>query len=141
MSVKISVQELVASGAHFGHHTRRWNPKMEPYIFGQKDGVHIFDLIVSKKMLEEALEHLTKTVREGKKVLFLGTKKQVKEKIIEVAKATNSFFVNERWLGGTLTNFDQIKRSTRKLNDLKAGKEKEEFKNRTKKERLLIDRE
>lgn len=141
MAVKISVQELVASGAHFGHQTKRWNPKMAEYIYGDKDGIHIFDLIKSKKLLEEALDVLAKSAKEEKKVLFVGTKKQVKDKIKDVASQTNSFYVNERWLGGTLTNFEQIKKSIKKLNDLKKGREEGEFKSRTKKERLLIDRE
>lgn len=138
---EVSLEELVSTGAHFGHQVKRWNPKIKPFIYSEKDGVHIFDLIKTKEMLESALEHLKKKAKEGKVILFVGTKKQVKEKIKEVANKTGSFYVNERWLGGILTNFDQIKKSTQKLKDLKTSLQGGEFNNRTKKERLLIQRE
>lgn len=137
----ISLKTLIESGAHFGHQARRWNPKMKPYIYGVNDGVHIFDLIKTKEKLEEALVALKKAVKEGKKIVFVGTKKQVKEKIKEVGLATNSFYVNERWLGGTLTNFEQIKRSIQKLSDMKKKWSEGGYKSYTKKERLLIERE
>ncbi|KKQ98599.1 MAG: 30S ribosomal protein S2 [Candidatus Woesebacteria bacterium GW2011_GWA1_39_12] len=126
MTTKVSLKELVSAGAHFGHQVKRWNPKMAPYIYGEKDGVHIFDLTKSK---------------EGKTILFVGTKKQVKDKLAEIAEEAGSFYVNERWLGGTLTNFDQILKSVKKLQELKSGMERGDFNDRTKKERLLIDRE
>lgn len=137
----ISLKKLIEAGAHFGHQTKRWNPKMEEFLYGEKEGVHIFDLIKTKELLEEALEFVKSSVKEKKVVLFVGTKKQVKDKIEEVAKATNSFYVNERWLGGTITNFPQIKRTAQKLVDLKKGFEQGEYKDRTKKEKLLIQRE
>lgn len=141
MADAVSLKELIASGAHFGHQSRRWNPKMKPYIYGAKDGVHIFDLIKTREKVEEALEVLKKASREGKDILFVGTKKQAKDKVREVAKATSSFYVTERWLGGILTNFDQIKHSCQKLTNLKKGMDAGEYKERTKKERLLIQRE
>ncbi len=141
MTLQISLEELIQSGAHFGHQSRRWNPKMSQYIYGVKDGIHIFDLIKTKEKLAEALEAIRQYSKEGKTIVFVGTKKQAKEKVKKVALSTNSFYVNERWLGGTLTNFDQIKKSVYKLSDLKAKKEKGDFKSFTKKERLLIDRE
>lgn len=137
----ISLKKLIEAGAHFGHQTKRWNPKMEEFLYGEKEGVHIFDLIKTKELLLEALDFLTKASKEGKTILFVGTKKQVKDKIKEVAKETESFYINERWLGGILTNFAQIKKTTSKLTDLKKGFETGEFKTRTKKERLLIEKE
>lgn len=137
----VSLKELIESGAHFGHQVRRWNPKMGEFIYGEKDGVHIFDLTKTKTKLEEALEFLKKASAAGKSILVVGTKKQAKEKVKEAANAAGVYYVNERWLGGTLTNFDQIKRSLRSLNDLKTGLDKGEFARRTKKEKLLIERE
>lgn len=141
MSIQVSLEELVKAGAHFGHQSRRWNPKMAEYIYGEKDGVHIFDLTQTKTLLEEALTFLTEAAKEGKSILFVGTKKQAKEKVAEVAKASGSYYVNERWLGGTLSNFEQIKKSIRKLADLKKGLSSGEFNGYTKKERLLLERE
>ena len=141
MATKVSLKELVSAGAHFGHQVKRWNPKMAPYIYGEKDGVHIFDLTKTKEKLEEALDVLKLASKEGKTILFVGTKKQVKDKLAEIAEEAGSFYVNERWLGGTLTNFDQILKSVKKLQELKSGMERGDFNDRTKKERLLIDRE
>jgi len=139
--VKVSLKGLVTSGAHFGHQTRRWNPKMGEYLYGAQDGVHVFDLIKTKERLDEALELLSNLKKEGKNILFVGTKRQVNEKVKEVAKETDSFFVTERWLGGTLTNFDQIRSTTRKLADMKKKLEAGEYKDRTKKERGVLQRE
>ncbi|OGM61009.1 30S ribosomal protein S2 [Candidatus Woesebacteria bacterium RIFCSPLOWO2_01_FULL_39_10] len=138
---EVSLKELISAGAHFGHQTRRWNPKMKPYLYDAKEGVHIFDLAQTKIKLEEALEVLKKYAKEGKSILFVGTKKQAKEMVRELAEGTGSFYVNERWLGGALTNFDYIKRSTKKLQELKAGLAEGKFNDRTKRERLLIERE
>jgi len=137
----VSLEELVKSGAHFGHQSRRWNPKMAEYLYGEKDGIHIFDLTKTKEKLDEALDFLKQASKEGKTILFLGTKKQAKDKLTEVAKEAKVFYINERWLGGTLSNFEQIKKSVRKLSDLKSGMAKGEFNQNTKKERLLIERE
>lgn len=139
--VEVSLKELIQTGAHFGHQTRRWNPKMNEYIYGDKDGVHIFDLTKTKENLEEALVALKKASHEEKSILLLGTKKQAKEQVRETALEAGCFYVNERWLGGTLTNFEQIRSSIQKLADLKKGRETGEFSDRTKKERLLIDKE
>jgi small subunit ribosomal protein S2 len=98
--VTVSLDELLDSGAHFGHQTRRWNPKMEEYLYGQENGVHIFDLTKVKPLIEEALEFITRSVKEGKTILILGTKKQVKEKVASVAESVGIPYVNERWLGG-----------------------------------------
>lgn len=141
MGIKVSAEELLKGGAHFGHQARRWNPKMKPYLYGIQDGVHVFDLIKTKKNLEEALELLEEKAGKGEKVLILGTKKQVKDKVKEVAEKVNCFYVNERWLGGTITNFDQIKISLTKMDEMKDKMKNREYDSFTKKERLLIDRE
>ena len=139
--VTVSLDELLDSGAHFGHQTRRWNPKMEEYLFGSENGVHIFDLTKVKPLIEEALEFLTRSVKEGKTVLLLGTKKQVKDKIAEVAERVGIPYVNERWLGGTISNFPQMQRSLKKMEEMKENMTSGFYNKYTKKERLLIDRE
>lgn len=141
MAVEVSLKKLLETGAHFGHQSRRWNPKMEPYLYTVQDGVHVFDLVKTKKLLDEALEALKNAGSVGKAILIVGTKRQAKEKVAEVAKSTGIFSVTERWLGGTLTNFEQMKKSTRKLTEMKAKMEAGEYKSYTKKERLLIERE
>lgn len=139
--VTVSLEDLMDAGAHFGHQTRRWNPKMKKYIYGAEDGVHIFDLTITKPLIEEALEFLSKSTKEGKKILVLGTKKQIKEKVAEVCEKIGVPYVNERWLGGTISNFDQIKRSIKKMEDIKEGLATGVYAKYTKKERLLLDRE
>ena len=139
--VKVSLEKLLETGAHFGHQARRWNPKMEEYLYGIQDGVHVFDLVKTKAALEEALEFLKKAQGEGKIILLLGTKKQAKEKIIEIGKETGCPFVSERWLGGTFSNFGQIKKSLKKLSDMKKASLSGEYNKFTKKERILLDRE
>src|SRR5687767_10150152 len=139
--VNISLEDLLESGAHFGHQSRRWNPKMEEYIYGSDNGVHIFDLTKTKPLLEEALEFVTTSVKEGKTILLLGTKKQIKDKVAEVAKEADIPYVNERWLGGTVSNFGQMQKSIRKMEDMKENVVTGFYNKFTKKERLLIDRE
>lgn len=139
--INISLDELIESGAHFGHQTKRWNPKMEEYLYGQEEGVHIFDLTKTKPLIEEALGFLAKSVKEGKKVLILGTKKQIKDKVAETATKVGMPYVNERWLGGTISNFSQIKRSIDKMEEMKENLATGFYNKYTKKERLLIDRE
>lgn len=141
MTVKVSAEELLERGAHFGHQSKRWNPKMGQYLYGEEGGVHVFDLIKTKALLEEALEFLKNAAKEKKSILFVGCKKQAQEKTREVAEITGSSYFAERWLGGTLTNFDQIKKSIKKLADMKEKMTNGEYASFTKKERLLIDRE
>ena len=141
MTIKVSAEELLERGAHFGHQSKRWNPKMGQYLYGEEGGVHVFDLIKTKKLLEEALEFLKNAAEEKKSILFVGCKKQAQEKTREVAEITGSSYFTERWLGGTLTNFDQIKKSIKKLSDMKEKMTNGEYTSFTKKERLLIDRE
>lgn len=141
MKVKISLEDLLKSGAHFGHQTKRWNPKMEEYLYGSENGVHVFDLIKTKSSLEVALEFLVKAKKEGKSILLIGTKKQIKDKVAEVATEINLPYVNERWLGGTISNFEMIKRSIKKMEEMQSNKMAGFYNKYTKKERLLIDRE
>ncbi len=142
MAVKISLDELLDAGAHFGHQARRWNPKMAPYLYGIQEGVHVFDLTKTKEELEKALDFLAQCQKEGKVVLFLGTKKQSRDKAKEVAIALGQPYVTERWLGGIITNFDAMKRSIDKMADMKAKMAAGEYAGKyTKKEILLIERE
>ncbi len=139
--VTVSLEDLINAGAHFGHQTKRWNPKMDEYLYGSQDGVHLFDLTKTKPMLEEALEFLSNSKKEGKTILLLGTKKQVKEKIALVAEELNLPYVNERWLGGTLSNFNQMQHSLKKMEEMQTNMMSGAYNKFTKKERLLIDRE
>lgn len=141
MVSKISLEKLIQGGAHFGHQVRRWNPKMEEYIYGSQKNVHLFDLTKTKTCLEEALGVIKKYSKEGKRILIVGTKKQIKDKVRDVALECGVYFVNERWLGGTLSNFDQIKKSAIRLEKMKAGMASGEYLKNTKKEKLLIERE
>lgn len=140
-NIKVSLEDMIDAGAHFGHQTKRWNPKMGEYIYGEEGGVHIFDLTKTKPLIEEALAFLTKSVKEGKKILILGTKKQIKEKVAEIAQKSGVAYVNERWLGGTISNFPQIKRSITKMEEMREDLTSGAYSKYTKKERLLIDRE
>ncbi len=113
--LSIGVKELLEAGVHFGHQTRRWNPKMKRYIFDARNGIHIIDLSKTLQQLEAACDFLENTVRQGGHILFVGTKKQAQEAVKESAKTCGQFYVTERWLGGTLTNFNTIKRSIGRL--------------------------
>ena len=137
----VSTKKLLEHGAHFGHQTRKWNPKMNKYIFGSKNGVHIIDLTLTASKLQEAYLALKKIVADGGKVLFVGTKSQVKEVIKEEALRSGSFYVVNRWLGGTLTNFKTIQKRIRYLNDLKTMEEDGSFDNMPKKEAVLLRKE
>jgi len=141
MAIKISLEDLLESGAHFGHQVRRWNPKVKEFVYGEQDGVHIFDLVKTKESLEIALAEITKTIQEGKTILLLATKKQAKDKALEIGKETGISIVTERWLGGTITNFNQIKKSLDKLADIKEKLINGYYAKYTKKERVLIERE
>jgi small subunit ribosomal protein S2 len=116
--ISIGVKELLDSGVHFGHQTKRWNPKMKQFIFDSRNGIHIIDLSKTLKQLETACDFLAATCRKGGQVLFVGTKKQAQEAVRESAKACGQFYVTERWLGGTLTNFATIKRSIARMKQI-----------------------
>ncbi len=136
-----SIEEMLKAGMHFGHRTSRWHPKAAPFIFGQRNGVHIIDLAKSRKLLEEAMKYIKKTISEGKTILFIGTKTQVKKKMKTVCIEIGMPYIVEKWLGGCLTNFIVIKKSIKKYNDLIAQKKDGKLEKYTKKERLEIDRE
>lgn len=138
---KITLKDLLEAGCHFGHQSRRWNPKMKPYLYTVREGVHVFDLVKTKEGLEEAAAFAKATAAKGETIIFVGTKRQAKAVIKEEAKKAGMPFVDERWLGGTITNWAQVKKSIDKLKDLKTKKEADEFKKYTKKENILIDRE
>jgi small subunit ribosomal protein S2 len=116
--LSIGIKELLDSGVHFGHQTKRWNPKMKPFIFDARNGIHIIDLSKTLTQLETACDFLATTVRKGGKVVFVGTKKQAQQCIKETAKECGQFYVVERWLGGTLTNFNTIKSSIKRLKEI-----------------------
>lgn len=140
-TVGVDLEKLLEVGAHFGHQAKRWNPKMAEYLYGVSDGVHVFDLVKTKEKLEEALKVLKEAKKNKKIVLFIGTKKQAQEKVKEVAQATNSHYIIQRFLGGTFTNFEQVRKSIKKLDDLNTKMANGEFAAYTKKEKLLISRE
>jgi len=114
----IGIKELLDAGVHFGHQTKRWNPKMKPFIFDARNGIHIIDLSKTEAQLEAALTYLGNAVRKGGKILFVGTKKQAQQCVKETAKETGQMFVVERWLGGTLTNFATVKTSIKRLKEI-----------------------
>ncbi|MDY4972430.1 MAG: 30S ribosomal protein S2, partial [Erysipelotrichaceae bacterium] len=114
----VSMRKLLENGVHFGHQTRRWNPKMKPYIYTAKNGVHIIDLALTQEAIEKAYAALKEITENGGKVLFVGTKKQAQTAVLEEALRSGSFYVNQRWLGGTLTNFRTIQKSIKKLLDI-----------------------
>ena len=116
--LSIGIKELLDSGVHFGHQTKRWNPKMKPFIFDARNGIHIIDLSKTLVQMETACDFLGTTVRKGGKVVFVGTKKQAQQCIKETAKECGQFYVVERWLGGTLTNFNTIKSSIKRLKEI-----------------------
>jgi small subunit ribosomal protein S2 len=116
--ISIGIKELLEAGVHFGHQTKRWNPKMKPFIFDARNGIHIIDLSQTVKQLENACTFLADTVRKGGQVIFVGTKKQAQEAVKEAAKVCGQFHVTERWLGGTLTNFNTVRRSLGRLKQI-----------------------
>src|SRR5450432_4790103 len=134
-------QQLLDAGVHFGHLRKKWNPKMLPYIFAEKKGIHIIDLNKTTESLQEVSGLLKQIARSGKKIMFVGTKKQAKEIVAEAAKKINMPFVTERWLGGMLTNFSTIRKSIKKMQSIEKMETDGTFENITKKERLQLTRE
>lgn len=141
MSSEVSVKDLLEAGCHFGHQISRWNPKMRPYIFTTKGGVHILDLEQTLLTLQKGCQFISDIVSLGGSVLFVGTKNQARPIIEEEAKRSGQFFVNSRWLGGLLTNFKTIKASIERLYSLEKLAESPDFEKYTKKERLTVERE
>ncbi|MCF8259629.1 MAG: 30S ribosomal protein S2 [Melioribacteraceae bacterium] len=138
---KLEITQLIEAGAHFGHLTRRWNPKMKPYIFMEKNGIHIIDLKKTQAAIDEAAENLRNIVSQGKSVLFVGTKKQAKGVVASEAKRSESNWVAERWLGGMLTNFATIRKSIKRLQSIDKMESDGTFDKITKKEALERTRE
>ncbi len=134
----VSMKQLLESGVHFGHQTRRWNPKMKRYIFGQRNGIYIIDLKKTVRLLKEACRFIRETAYEGKSILFVGTKKQAQETVVEESKRCNQFYVHQRWLGGMLTNFETVSQSIRKLEDIERMFEDGTSEKLTKRERTLL---
>lgn len=141
MSKKVEYQDLLDAGVHFGHLTRKWNPQMAPYIFMEKNDIHIIDLNKTKACLEDAQSAMKNIVKSGRKVLFVATKKQAREIVSDEAKRLKMPFVTERWLGGMLTNFLTVKKSLKKMASIDKLMKDEAFNVLAKKERLMITRE
>ena len=138
---QVTMRELLEAGVHFGHQTRRWNPKMKPYVFGARNGIYIIDLQKTSEMTKAAGDFATKIAAEGKKILFVGTKKQAKDVIKEEAIRSNMYYVTHRWLGGMLTNYQTVKASIDRLKRLEALKASEGWSEVPKKEQSMMDRE
>jgi small subunit ribosomal protein S2 len=135
------IKQLLEAGVHFGHQTKRWNPKMKNYIFGEKSGIYIIDLQKTETFLNQAREFISEAAAQGKPILFVGTKKQAQEVIEEEAKRCGAFFVNHRWLGGLLTNFQTIKKSIRRYKEIEQMEKEGIFENLTKKEIAALTKE
>jgi len=135
------MKQLLEAGVHFGHQTRRWNPKMREYIFAERNGIHIIDLAQTVRRLDDALDFVRETVRRGESILFVGTKKQAQESIALEAERSGQHYVNTRWLGGMLTNFTTIKRRIQRLEALEARRDSGEFERLTKKEASKLNEE
>lgn len=141
MATSQMIKDLLANGAHFGHPTNKWNPKMEKFIFGEKSGIYIIDLEKTEKALQEACDFVGKLAKENRTVLFVGTKRQAQNIVKQEAERCGMFYVEERWLGGCLTNFQTIRKSVDKLNDIQKMKEGEIYDSLAKKEQAQIDRQ
>ncbi len=139
--LSIGIKELLDAGVHFGHQTRRWNPKMKPFIFDARNGIHIIDLSKSLAQLETACQFLREVVLRGDRIIFVGTKKQAQQVIRDTAKETGQFWVTERWLGGTLTNFVTIRRSMGRLDELEKMETSGAINNYVKQEQARLRRE
>jgi small subunit ribosomal protein S2 len=141
LAVEITMKELLEAGVHFGHQTRRWNPKMKEYIFGERNGIHIIDLQKTLKMFREASRFVGELAAQGRVVLFVGTKRQAQEAVAEEGRRCGMFFVNHRWLGGTLTNWATLQKSIKRLKTLKAMIEDGRMAQLSKKEAARLERE
>ena len=139
--ISIGLKELLESGVHFGHQTKRWNPKMKPFIFDARNGIHIIDLSKTLGQLEAACDFLSATVSKGDRVLFVGTKKQAQQAVKETAKESGQFCVTERWLGGTLTNFNTIRRSIARLKQIEKMEADGSINDYVKQEQAVLRRE
>ena len=139
--MEVTIKDMLEAGVHFGHQTKRWNPKMKPYIYKEQNEIYIIDLRKTLEQLKKAYEFVTKIAAEGKTVMFVGTKRQAKESVKEDAERCDMFYVNERWLGGTLTNFKTIMQSIKRLDDIEAMENDGRMEQLSKKERLHLDKQ
>jgi small subunit ribosomal protein S2 len=141
--VSVTMKELLEAGVHFGHQVRRWNPKMKEYIFGERNGIYIIDLQKTQRMFRDAIQFVTNAVAEdrGKTVLFVGTKRQAQDAIREESERAGMYYINQRWLGGLLTNFQTVQKSIKRLKDLETMQTDGRYEKMTKKERIKLDRE
>ncbi len=137
----ISMKELLEAGVHFGHQTKRWNPKMKEYIFGERNGIYIIDLQKTLKLFKDAMRYVGEMAAQGKTVLFVGTKRQAQEAIAEEAGRSGQFYVNQRWLGGLLTNISTVQRSIKRLKELDSMANENAYEGRAKKEVGRLERE
>lgn len=137
----VSIKALLEAGSHFGHQTNRWNPKMRPYIFTARNGIHIIDLQKTVSGLTSAYRFVSDLTARGEKILFVGTKKQAQEAVMEEASRAGQYFITQRWLGGTLTNFTTIKGRLKRLADLEAQRDRGDFNKLTKAEGLKLEEE
>ena len=137
----IALKDLLEAGVHFGHQTKRWNPKMKTYIFGERNGIYIIDLAKTAKLFREAEQFITTLASDGRTVLFVGTKRQAQDAVAEEAQRCGMFFVNQRWLGGLLTNFTTIQRSLGRLRDLEAMETDGRYETLSKKEISQLEKE
>jgi len=139
----VTMKELLEAGVHFGHQVRRWNPKMKEYIFGERNGIYIIDLQKTQKLFRDALNYVQEafTEKPNMKVLFVGTKRQAQDAIKEEAERCGQYYINNRWLGGLMTNFQTVQKSVKKMKDIEAMKEDGRFEMLTKKERLGLDKQ
>lgn len=140
-ALPFTLRQLFEAGVHFGHHARRWNPKMQPYIYGTRDKIHVINLESSATLLKVALDNIRKIAAQGGRILFVGTKPQASDLVKEAALRCGQYYVNHRWLGGTLTNWGTISQSIRRLKDLKQKLDSEDIRGYTKKEQLGFQRE
>ena len=137
----ISMKELLEAGVHFGHQTKRWNPKMKEYIFGERNGIYIVDLQKTLKLFKDAMRYVAEMAAQGKTVLFVGTKRQAQEAISEEATRCSQFYVNQRWLGGLLTNYSTVQKSIKRLKELDTMATEGNYEGRAKKEAGRLERE
>ncbi|HOX95813.1 MAG TPA: 30S ribosomal protein S2 [Candidatus Woesebacteria bacterium] len=138
---EVTVEDLFEAGAHFGHVVKKWNPKMKKYLWGEKNGIHIFDLELTVAGLNEACKALTKAALEGKRIVLIGTKRQAKAMLEQEAKRVGVPYITQRWMGGLITNWKQVKLTLDRLNSLKLKREQGQLKKFTKKEQVLFDKE
>jgi small subunit ribosomal protein S2 len=143
LAVTVTMKELLEAGVHFGHQVRRWNPKMKEFIFGERNGINIIDLQKTQKMFRDAIGFVTGLMGEdrGRNILFVGTKRQAQDAIREEAERAGQYYINQRWLGGLLTNFQTVQKSIKRLRDLEAMQTDGRYEKLTKKERIKLDRE